>query len=95
MNFDAFRWQQDTPVFYPWLAALVLGWLMVASASTGIAEFYTGNAAYFTIRHAVYLLLGIAVTFMVSGISLARWAKLVTLSVNKNISVDRYFFIIS
>ncbi len=75
MNFDAFRWQQDTPVFYPWLAALVLGWLMVASASTGIAEFYTGNAAYFTIRHAVYLLLGIAVTFMVSGISLARWAK--------------------
>ena len=75
MNFDAFRWQQDTPVFYPWLAALVLGWLMVASASTGIAEFYTGNAAYFTIRHAVYLLLGIAVTFMVSGISLARWAR--------------------
>ncbi|MAR01088.1 MAG: putative lipid II flippase FtsW [Oceanospirillaceae bacterium] len=75
MNLSAFRWQEQTPVFYPWLAALVLGWLMVASASTGIAEYYTGNAAYFTVRHALYLVLGISVTFLVSGISLARWAK--------------------
>lgn len=56
MNMDALRWQQNSSLFYPWLALLVLGWLMVASASTGIAEDYTGNPAYFAIRHAVYLL---------------------------------------
>ena len=43
MNISLINWQNETPVFYPWLAALVLGWLMVASASTGIAEEYTGN----------------------------------------------------
>jgi cell division protein FtsW len=55
---------------------LLLGWLMVASASTGIAEFYTGNPAHFAIRHAFYLLLGIGVTFSISLIPMARWAKL-------------------
>jgi len=43
MTFDALRWQHQMTVFFPWLALLVLGWLMVASASTGIAESYTGN----------------------------------------------------
>ena len=50
MNMDALRWQQNSSLFYPWLALLVLGWLMVASASTGIAEDYTGNPAYFAIN---------------------------------------------
>lgn len=75
MNMDALRWQQNSSLFYPWLALLVLGWLMVASASTGIAEDYTGNPAYFAIRHAVYLAAGIAVAFATSQISMARWAK--------------------
>ena len=48
---------------------------MVASASTGIAEDYTGNPAYFAIRHAVYLAAGIAVAFATSQISMSRWAK--------------------
>ncbi|MBQ0726411.1 MAG: putative lipid II flippase FtsW [Thalassolituus oleivorans] len=69
-------WQNETQLFYPWLAMLLLGWLMVASASTGIAEFYTGNPAHFAIRHAFYLLLGIGVTFSISLIPMARWAKL-------------------
>ena len=76
MNFDALTWQHRVQVFYPWIAALVLGWLMVASASTGIAEKYTGNPAYFSMRHAVYLMLGLLVTFAVSNISLARWRRL-------------------
>ena len=75
MNISLINWQNETPVFYPWLAALVLGWLMVASASTGIAEEYTGNPTYFTLRHAVYLLMGIGVTYLISTVPMARWAK--------------------
>ena len=76
MRMPNLSWQNETQLFYPWLAMLLLGWLMVASASTGIAEFYTGNPAHFAIRHAFYLLLGIGVTFFISLIPMARWAKL-------------------
>ena len=76
MKMPNLSWQDETQLFYPWLAMLLLGWLMVASASTGIAEFYTGNPAHFAIRHAFYLLLGIGVTFSISLIPMARWAKL-------------------
>ncbi|MCA6063623.1 putative lipid II flippase FtsW [Thalassolituus marinus] len=54
---------------------MILGWLMVTSASTGIAEYYTGNAAYFSIRHGVYLVLGVAVMYLFSQIPLEAWAK--------------------
>lgn len=75
MNIDRFLWQSQQRMFYPWLALMCLGWLMVASASTGIAEFYTGNAAYFAVRHAVYLLLGIVVVYTISQIPLMWWSK--------------------
>lgn len=75
MTLDAIRWQSNSSLFYPWIALLLMGWLMVASASTGIAEDYTGNPAYFAIRHAIYLAAGIAVAFATSQISMARWAK--------------------
>lgn len=75
MNIDRFLWQSRQNIFLPWLGLMCLGWLMVASASTGIAEFYTGNAAYFAIRHAVYLLLGVVVVYAVSQIPLMWWSK--------------------
>jgi len=75
VNIDRFLWQSQQRMFYPWLALMCLGWLMVASASTGIAEFYTGNAAYFAVRHAVYLLLGIVVVYAISQIPLMWWSK--------------------
>lgn len=75
MMMDWVTWQHKNQVFYPWIAALVLGWLMVASASTGIAEDYTGNAAYFSLRHAVYLILGLLTTFVVSCIPLSQWRR--------------------
>jgi len=70
-----FGWQSRQTLFIPWLALMCLGWLMVASASTGIAEFYTGNAAYFAIRHAVYVLLGIGVVYGISQIPLSSWGR--------------------
>jgi cell division protein FtsW len=60
---------------WSWLGLMALGWVMVMSASTSIAETYTGNSAYFSTRHAVYIVLGIIVAFLVSRISLAWWQK--------------------
>lgn len=68
-------WQNQQTLFWPWLVLMILGWLMVTSASTGIAEYYTGNAAYFSIRHGVYLVLGVAVMYLFSQIPLQAWAK--------------------
>ena len=70
-----FSWQQESPVFLPWILLVALGWLMVASASTGIAEYYTGNAFYFSIRHAVYAVMGIVMTFVVSQIPMMVWQR--------------------
>jgi cell division protein FtsW len=67
VNMNALVWS--------WLGLMALGWVMVMSASTSIAETYTGNAAYFSIRHGVYIVLGIIVAFLVSRISLAWWQK--------------------
>ena len=60
---------------WSWLGLMALGWVMVMSASTSIAEIYTGNAAYFSTRHGIYIVLGIAVAFCISRISLAWWRK--------------------
>ncbi|QQD22191.1 putative lipid II flippase FtsW [Oceanospirillaceae bacterium ASx5O] len=76
MNLQRLHWQHQNPLFFPWLALLMLGWLMVSSASTGIADYYTGNAAYFSIRQGVYLLAGVLALYVVSQISLQRWARL-------------------
>ena len=60
---------------WSWLGLLALGWMMVMSASTSIAETYTGNAAHFSIRHAVYIVLGITLAFLISRIPLDWWKK--------------------
>lgn len=72
---DDFSWQASEVHFLPWLGLLGLGWLMVASASTGIAESYTGNPAYFAIRHGFYLAIGIAAMFMTSRMPTAFWRR--------------------
>ncbi|WP_221799220.1 putative lipid II flippase FtsW [Oceanobacter mangrovi] len=75
MNLARFRWQLQDAHFLPWLILMLLGWLMVSSASTGIAEKLTGNAAYFSIRHGVYLLIGAAALLFISNIPLQRWRQ--------------------
>ncbi len=72
----SWQWQWQQPLFWPWLALLLLGWVMVASASTGIADYYTGNAAYFSIRHAVYVVLGMGAVAVMSQVPLAFWSRL-------------------
>lgn len=62
-------------LIWSWLGLMALGWVMVMSASTSIAETYTGNPAYFSIRHAIYIVMAIVLAFSVSKISLAWWQK--------------------
>ncbi|ASP37221.1 putative lipid II flippase FtsW [Bacterioplanes sanyensis] len=72
----SWNWQWRQPLFWPWLGLLMLGWIMVASASTGIADYYTGNAAYFSIRHAAYVVIGATAVAIVSQIPLAFWSRI-------------------
>jgi cell division protein FtsW len=62
-------------LIWSWLGLMALGWVMVMSASTSIAETYTGNAAYFSTRHGIYILIGIVLAFCISRISLSWWQK--------------------
>lgn len=62
-------------LIWSWLGLMALGWVMVMSASTSIAETYTGNPAHFSIRHAIYIVMAIILAFFVSRISLAWWQK--------------------
>lgn len=69
-------WLRQDVLFYPSLLLLGLGWVMVTTASTGIAEYNTGNAMYYSIRHGVYLVLGLIVMGLTSQIPMARWRAL-------------------
>ena len=69
------RWQWDSVYLLPVIGLLGMGWLMVTSASTGIAESYTGNPAYFSIRHGIYVLIGMAAMLYISRIPIAFWRQ--------------------
>lgn len=66
-------WIYQESLFYPWLLLLGIGWLMVTTASTGVAEYNTGNALYYSIRHGIYVILGIGIALAIAQISIARW----------------------
>ncbi|XKE46743.1 putative lipid II flippase FtsW [Halomonas organivorans] len=55
------------------LALLLIGWVMVTSASTGVASSLTGNAWYFSLRHGAYVLLGLVIAAAVLRVPLAWW----------------------
>lgn len=55
---------------------LLLGWVMITTASTGIAEHYTSNAMYFSVRHVIYMLLGISVLLASAHIPMRFWQKI-------------------
>lgn len=75
MGFSQLLSVKMNALVWSWLGLMALGWVMVMSASTSIAETYTGNPAYFSIRHSIYILLGIVIAFLTSKISLAWWQK--------------------
>ena len=64
MGFSQLLSVKMNALVWSWLGLMALGWVMVMSASTSIAETYTGNPAYFSIRHSIYILLGIVIAFL-------------------------------
>ncbi len=56
-----------------WVALMLAGLVMVASASVATAALNYGDPWYFVRRHLVYQLLGIALALLVLGIPLEKW----------------------
>ncbi|GEN22571.1 putative lipid II flippase FtsW [Halomonas cupida] len=52
---------------------LLIGWVMVTSASTEVATSLTGNAWYFSIRHGIFVLGGVTIGALALRIPLAWW----------------------
>ena len=68
---------RDQP-FDGWLVVatfslLLIGWVMVTSASTEVASSLTGNAWYFSIRHGIFVVGGVAVGALALRVPLAWW----------------------
>jgi cell division protein FtsW len=69
----------DLTLLWSGLALLLLGTVMVYSASIAIAEAgrYTGNQpAYFLVRHAVFLAIGLVAAACAFQVPLANWQQL-------------------
>ncbi|MDC8803335.1 putative lipid II flippase FtsW [Halomonas pacifica] len=68
----------EARAFDPWLlvaalSLLLIGWVMVTSASTGVASSLTGNPYYFSLRHGAFVLLTLGVSAGVACVPLAWW----------------------
>ncbi|MEA3251294.1 MAG: putative lipid II flippase FtsW [Pseudomonadota bacterium] len=55
------------------LALLLLGWVMVTSASTEIATSQTGNAYYYSLRHGIFDMLALGSAMITLRIPLLWW----------------------
>ncbi|PAU75672.1 putative lipid II flippase FtsW [Halomonas salipaludis] len=67
----------DQP-FDAWLllaavSLLLIGWVMVTSASTEVASSLTGNPYYFSIRHGIFVVLALGVGIGASRVPLVWW----------------------
>ncbi|MFY0992406.1 putative lipid II flippase FtsW [Halomonas sp. C05BenzN] len=55
------------------LSLMLIGWVMVTSASTGVAASLTGNAWYFSIRHGIFLVVALLVATLMLKVPLVWW----------------------
>lgn len=75
MNLNRFRWQHKQSLFVPLLLLLVLGLIMVSTASTSIAELYTGNPAHYITRQCAYLFVAMLFFYVATLLPLKVWQK--------------------
>lgn len=69
-------WQPDRWLLGSCAALLVLGMVMIASASIDVSQQNFGVPYHFLFRHLIYLAMGLAVATLVSSVPLAVWQKL-------------------
>jgi cell division protein FtsW len=55
------------------LSLMLIGWVMVTSASTEVASSLTGNPYYFSIRHGIFLVGAVILASLVLRVPLAWW----------------------
>lgn len=55
------------------LSLMLIGWVMVTSASTEVASSLTGNPYYFAIRHGIFLLGAVVLAGLALRVPLAWW----------------------
>lgn len=65
----------DLPLALGVLALMCLGWVSVTTASLDFAYHTTGSAFYFTVRHAVYVLMALAVASAVLALRSDFWQR--------------------
>lgn len=75
MTLDSLRWQHQQTLYKPLLLLLLLGLVMMSTASTSIAEAYTGNPAYYIVRQCVYMLIGFFAFYVTTLIPIKQWQK--------------------
>lgn len=66
----------DTLLFWSWLALLLLGIVMVASASIGYAAATEGDPAFYLKKHLIFLLIGSLASFILLKLPLVFWYQL-------------------
>lgn len=75
MNLDNLCWQHKQTLYVPWLLLMMLGLVMMSTASTSIAEFYTGNPAHYIVRQCSYVLVGVFAFYVTTLIPIKTWQR--------------------
>lgn len=57
------------------VSLLMVGWVMVTSASTEIATSLTGNPYYFSLRHGAFILISLLIAVPLVRVPLALWKR--------------------
>ncbi|VTQ10094.1 cell division protein FtsW [Pseudomonas aeruginosa] len=65
----------DFPLLAGCLALLGLGLVMVTSASSEVAAAQSGNPLYFSVRHLIYLVIGLISCGLTMMVPMATWQR--------------------
>lgn len=65
----------DFPLLAGCLALLGLGLIMVTSASSEVAAAQSGNPMYYSVRHLIYLMIGLAACGLTMMVPMATWQR--------------------
>ena len=66
-------WQPDRVLLGTSMALLLIGLVMIGSASIDVSEQTFGVPHHFVLRHAVYMVIGFGLAYLVSAVPLRLW----------------------